>query len=321
MGTKETVSILIPTYNAEKWLAETIESALNQTYPKIEIIIVDDGSTDSSYAIANSFTSSIIKVIQQENRGCGAARNRALQEAQGTFIQFLDADDLLAPDKIEWQVNLLKQDSNFDCVASGAWARFLDSLSEAKFIPEPIWNDMTPIDWLICSWEGGGMMHPAAWLIPRKISERVGLFDEVPCPDAEGEYITRVLLKSRAILFCKEARSFYRSGIQESLSRVRTPEMLVALYRSIELSINYLLSVEDSLRTRKACATAIQRFIYGAYPDLPDLVMQAEAKVNALGGSELKPLGGSIFQLVSFIAGWKMAKKVQKLVYRHRFNP
>src|SRR5437867_11129353 len=94
------VSILIPVYNAESFVAEAIQSALDQTWPAKEVIAVDDGSTERSAKILESFGSRI-RIIGQENRGASAARNRALAEARGAFIQYLDADDLLPPAKIE----------------------------------------------------------------------------------------------------------------------------------------------------------------------------------------------------------------------------
>src|SRR5438128_8633466 len=104
------VSILIPVYNAESFVADAIQSALDQTWPAKEIIAVDDGSTDRSAEVLKSFAPRI-KVIEQENRGASAARNRALREAQGEFIQYLDADDLLAPNKIKIQMNRLLAES------------------------------------------------------------------------------------------------------------------------------------------------------------------------------------------------------------------
>ena len=100
----ELVSILIPSYNAEHWIAETIESALSQTWDNKEIIIVDDGSTDQTLQIAKKFESTLVKVISQENRGANVARNKALEFAQGDYIQWLDADDVLSPLKIEMQM-------------------------------------------------------------------------------------------------------------------------------------------------------------------------------------------------------------------------
>src|SRR5438445_11038569 len=100
------VSIIIPVYNAEAFVADAIQSALDQTWPAKEIIAVDDGSTDRSAEVLKSFAPRI-KVIEQENRGASAARNRALSEGRGDFIQFFDADDLLAPDMIEIPMNRL----------------------------------------------------------------------------------------------------------------------------------------------------------------------------------------------------------------------
>jgi glycosyltransferase involved in cell wall biosynthesis len=100
----ELVSILIPSYNSEKWVSATIESALSQTWAKKEIVIVDDGSTDKSLQIAKKYESKLVKVITQKNGGAAVARNKALEYAQGDYIQWLDADDLLAPDKIEKQL-------------------------------------------------------------------------------------------------------------------------------------------------------------------------------------------------------------------------
>src|SRR5438067_12061163 len=94
------VSILIPAYNAELWIAETIRSALAQNWPRKEIIIVDDGSTDQTLSIARQFASKTVSVIAQKNQGAAAARNKAFQLCQADYIHWLDADDLLSPDKV-----------------------------------------------------------------------------------------------------------------------------------------------------------------------------------------------------------------------------
>ena len=96
------VSILIPAYNAAPYIAETLDSALAQTWYNIEIIVVDDGSRDDTLAIAKTYESKRVKVISQDkNRGQTAALNRSLAEARGDFIQYLDADDILEPQKIQ----------------------------------------------------------------------------------------------------------------------------------------------------------------------------------------------------------------------------
>ena len=101
------VSILIPCYNAEQWLSEAIESALAQTYPHTEVVVWDDGSTDESPDIIASYEPDI-QWHQAPNQGGAAARNRLLERASGMWIQYLDADDYLKPDKIAQQVDCLQ---------------------------------------------------------------------------------------------------------------------------------------------------------------------------------------------------------------------
>ena len=92
------VSVLIPCFNAERFIGETLESVFHQTWPKIEVIVVDDGSCDESVIEVQRFAG--VRLIRQDHIGAAAARNRAYAESTGAFIQILDADDLIAPDKI-----------------------------------------------------------------------------------------------------------------------------------------------------------------------------------------------------------------------------
>ena len=94
------VSILIPAFNAGAWIADTIASAVQQTWPNKEVIVVDDGSRDDTLSVARACASSQVKVVTQANQGAAAARNQAYSICQGDYIQWLDADDLLGPDKI-----------------------------------------------------------------------------------------------------------------------------------------------------------------------------------------------------------------------------
>ena len=104
---KPAVSILIPCYNAERWIAQAIESALSQSLENCEVIVYDDGSTDSSPAIIRSFGSAI-RHERGSNRGGGAARNRLVEMGRADWLQFLDADDYLMPDKIENQYRMAR---------------------------------------------------------------------------------------------------------------------------------------------------------------------------------------------------------------------
>lgn len=108
------VSIIIPVYNGEHYIAEAIDSLLKQTYDKIEIIVVDDGSEDNTARIVKSFRH--VRYIHQENRGVSASRNLGMSIARGDYIAFLDADDLYTPEKVEKQVDVLINSPDVDVV-------------------------------------------------------------------------------------------------------------------------------------------------------------------------------------------------------------
>src|SRR5438552_18454960 len=116
----ELVSILIPAYNAERWIADTIQSAMAQTWSRIEIIIVDDGSSDRTVAVSRRFESRRVKVVTQPNMGSTAARNKALEFAQGSYVQWLDADDLLHPEKVARQMVAAAAAANQKLLISGS---------------------------------------------------------------------------------------------------------------------------------------------------------------------------------------------------------
>jgi len=111
------VSIIIPVYNGEKYIAEAIESALGQTYRNFEIIVVNDGSNDNSYEKIKPFLPSV-KYIFQENQGVAAARNTGIKNSSGELVAFLDQDDLWLPEKLEVQVNYLLQNPDVGLVHS-----------------------------------------------------------------------------------------------------------------------------------------------------------------------------------------------------------
>src|SRR5205823_11683959 len=119
------ISILIPAYNAEAWIGDTIRSALAQTWPRKEIVVVDDGSTDQTLQVARQFASRDVFVVTQENQGAAAARNKAFELCQGDYIQWLDADDLVSPDKVAKQMAAAEQYQDTRRLLSSGWGYFM----------------------------------------------------------------------------------------------------------------------------------------------------------------------------------------------------
>ena len=219
------VSILIPAYNAEEWIAETIESALTQTWPNKEIIVVDDGSKDHTAEVARGFESYGVKVVVQRNQGASAARNHAFELSSGQYIQWLDADDLLAPDKIEKQMELVMQGQSRKTLLSSSWGHSMYSPNAAKFEPSPLWCDLSPQEWLMRKMQFNVFMQTSTWLVSRELTEAAGPWDVRLLGDDDGEYFCRVLLASEGVRFVQESRVYYRAFRFGGLSYVgRFPE-------------------------------------------------------------------------------------------------
>ena len=121
---KPLVSIIIPVYNCDKYIAESIESVLNQTYHPIQTIVVDDGSVDSTAEIVQAYKE--VTYIFQENQGHGAAKNSGIAASSGEFIGFNDADDIFVRDKVHRQVQLLMDNPDYGyviCDVQNFWNR------------------------------------------------------------------------------------------------------------------------------------------------------------------------------------------------------
>ena len=259
------VSVLIPCFNAARFVGETLESVLRQSWPEIETIVVDDGSTDGSGGIVRGFSGRGVTLVEQANRGQTAALNTCLEYATGDFVQYLDADDILEPDKIERQMARL---AGHPCsVASAEWGRFYGHPDETVFEPEPVWRDLDPLDWLALSRAGGlGMMFPALWLIPMAIVRAAGPWLEELTLNNDAEYFTRILLAAESVLFCPGARCRYRSGLAGSLSGLKSPAAWTSQVRVLDLCESYVRGREDSERVRRGFALSWQHLAHSCYP-------------------------------------------------------
>ncbi len=115
------VSIIMAVYNGEKYIGEAITSVISQTYPDWELVIVNDGSTDHTVDIIQSFPDPRIRLFHQANTGCASARNRVLEEAQGEYLAYLDADDVFLPDHLEILTGYLEDHPEVDVVFSDGY--------------------------------------------------------------------------------------------------------------------------------------------------------------------------------------------------------
>jgi glycosyltransferase involved in cell wall biosynthesis len=214
------VSIIIPCYNAERFLAQTIESVFSQTFSNYEIILVDDGSTDGTVEVIKSFGTKVRSEFGP-NRGASAARNRGTELAQGKFIQYLDADDLLRSDTLEKKINALET-SGAD-VAYTDWQK-LEENEQGKFSPgdaiarkiEDIHPD-PQIALFTDFWS-----PPAALLYRREIVDIIGGWNETLPIIQDARFLLDAALVGGKFIYVPGVGADYRVHKSNSLSR-RSP--------------------------------------------------------------------------------------------------
>jgi glycosyltransferase involved in cell wall biosynthesis len=315
------VSILIPAFNSQQWIADTLRSAVAQTYPRKEIIVVDDGSTDGTSGIARRFESDLVRVISQPNQGAAAARNKAFSLCRGDYIQWLDADDLLAPDKIAQQMEAVRGCQGKGTLFSSAWGQFMYRYYRAEFIPTGLWCNLSPLEWLLRKMGQNLYMQTAAWLTSRELTEAAGPWDTRLLVDDDGEYFCRVLLASDRVRFVPEARVYYRRSGCSSLSYIgRSDQKAEAHWRSMQLHVGYLRSLEESQDVRDACVKYLQSSLIHFHPERADIVQQAAEMANELGGRLEVPQLSWKYSWTRAIFGWNSAKWAGLFLPRIRWS-
>ena len=304
------VSIIIPLHNAESFILETLDSCLNQTYSNIEIIIVENGSKDASWELVKTIKDKRVKCFQLSKPNASAARNYGFKKATGNYINFLDADDVISKNKIEQQMNSFsKITENF--VMSCAWGKFIDKTKEAIFENQSVWKIEGTIEWCVNSWNGGGMMVPGCWLIPKQVIFKAGLWNENLTLNDDGEFMCRVLLASKGNIFVDNARVYYRQ-VSNSLSKNNTSSKDAnSLLTSFELYEQHILQKDKSVDVKMSLAINYLNFIYEYYPLFRNLRLRAKSKLKNLRLDSYPAVGGDDFKKIARLIGFYNALRLR----------
>jgi glycosyltransferase involved in cell wall biosynthesis len=215
---KPAISIVIPAYNAEKTILDTITSAQNQTFSDFEIIIINDGSTDKTLELINTLKDIRIKVFSYDNRGLSTARNRGIGLAVGDFITFLDADDLWTADKLELQFLALQNYPKAGLAYS--WTSFMDEQGKTYYADKPKFVAGDVLKELL---QGNFLCSGSNPLIKRSVIEAVGEFDPTLRSAEDWNYWLRIAERWEFALVPK-AQIFYRQSAKSMSSKVEYME-------------------------------------------------------------------------------------------------
>ena len=245
------VSILIPCYNADRWIAQAIDSALNQIYPHTEVIVVDDGSSDRSLEMIKRYSTQI-RWETQPNQGGNVTRNRLLELSTGDWLQYLDADDYLLPDKIAQQVEHLSRVPEADVIYSPSLFEYCSPQARQEMpIPKP--HD----PWILL----------ARWYLPQTgsplwrrqaIADVGGWKVDQPCCQ-EHELYLRLLIAGKQFEYCGASGSVYRQWSDATVCK-RDPSETRRRRLAIEDALEQHLQAISKLTPLRQQAISQARF-------------------------------------------------------------
>ena len=252
----QTISVIIPTFNYGRFIAEAIESVLAQTYPILEIIVIDDGSTDDTEEVIKKFGD--VRYIKQENAGVSAARNTGIEISSGNLIAFLDADDTWLPTKIEKEVARLLEDGQIGLVHCGM--REFDGRTRETIALHLIGGEGWVAEDMIL-WEKPTVVGPGgAILVRRDVIEDVGGFDTRLKNAEDWEFCLRVALKYK-VGFVAEPLVNYRNH------RVNATKNVPEMERSIQIAWAKAFDTDDVSirRLRRRSYGNLHKVLAGSY--------------------------------------------------------
>lgn len=257
MNQSPTVSVVIPNYNYGRFVAETIESALAQTVPVDEIVVVDDGSTDDSVEVVKRFGGKV-RLISQRNEGVGAARNAGVANTSGEFVAFLDADDIWMPAKIEEQLKLFADESVV--LVSGGVREFDSKTGETIEIRVPqktLWSAE-----VILRRRDSINVAGHSIVVRREAFEKSGGFDNRKelHPAEDWEFCYRMALAGAVVSVPKILVDYRNHGGNGHLNPARMERATILAYEKI-----FAAASPETLRLRRDCYANLHTILAGEY--------------------------------------------------------
>lgn len=317
------VSVIIPCYNAEQWLNEAIDSVLGQTYPQIEIIVIDDGSSDRSLEVVKSYGERVIW-RSQKNQGANTARNAGFSLASGNYIQYLDADDYLLPDKIAQQVECLR--SNDADFVYGDW-RYQHHLADGEVYLDEIRVCGDKSDFLESLLANDRWSNLAPMLFTRSLVKEVS-WDETLTAAQDRDFLFSVMLAGAKCIYLPGCNSIYRLHPGETVSTTSKTRWFTAHCR-------VMAKAEQKLRDRglmsgnyrQALATAYwamgREYIYSNSDRNYALYAKTLDRVYRLAPNLFLQDKSRVYQTMFRILGYQTTEKLSYLFYSQaaKINP
>lgn len=271
------ISILIPTYNRAPYLGETLDSVIGQTFKNWECIVVDDGSVDYTLELLEFYKEKDKRITyfqRPENRpkGANACRNYGFEKSGGKYVQWLDSDDIISPDKLEKQFQQLES-SNAE-LSFSRWGR-LSIFGESKIFGDlPIYRNFdSSYDFFKILADSVGYLPNHSYLINRKAIMRAGTWFEYLSVNQDGEFMARVISNVDSIYFSPDPVAYYRLKTDTNTSGAtsKNAEDLINSWKLIEVYLNIRYKEKDLYFIRK-----VKERLFFNYKNFPEVLKDNE---------------------------------------------
>lgn len=307
------VSVVIPCYNKAAYVRETLTSVLRQTYRAIEVLVIDDGSTDGSWDVVRSFGDRIL-CERTENHGACHARNLGASKARGRYLMFLDADDFLSQHALRGLVMALES-SPESSVAICPWSSWIPQ-GEGWIEAEAPFDLCPPTGDPLHAWLGGWYVPPCSILWPARLFGRVGGWDEALTANQDGDLMMRALVGGVGIERADEGRAFYRQVAGgPSVSQADNRDMLVSKLRVLSKVEDRLTAQGRLSEYRVSLGRAYHRVLSAYYCRDPALARRYVRHKRALAGRESID-GPLLHRLVCHLVGLERKEEAKAVFQR-----
>src|SRR5206468_10583581 len=190
---------------------------------------------------------------------------------------------------------------------------FYHRTEKAVFENTSLCRDLKPLDYLLTRFNENACFQTDVWLVSRELTEAAGLWTDFGSPDDDGEYFCRVVMNSTGVQFVRDARTYYRVGNTGSLAQTRSQKAVAALFASKVKCIGYLLSIEDSPRTRAACVQLLQDWMFDLWGH-ENVVAEARRLAGELGSTLKRPALKWKYKPIEWLFGYDVAFKARRIL-------
>lgn len=306
------VSIIVPVHNAASTVMECVKSLVNQSYQKTEIILCNDRSTDNSYdSIKHLLSDPRIAWISSDRPGACAARNTGFRHCSGDYIQFLDADDLMARNKLELQVHQIESCSNpSQTVSFSALVQFRDGSppeSGERWHEKDVAFDK-PLQLLCKILSSDQYIQTGQWLLSRRLAQQTGPWDESLVADQDGEYFARILQQAHTVLSCPEAVAYYRKAVAGQISSRKHASHFQSRLRAFETKLQMIRETTEPKILRAIVTKQCQWIATLSYPRSVTCSRQAIRMLEQYKCEFHPSFPTARLALIAKLFGWRFAR-------------